>query len=263
MSDTAPRDANRNVTLQATSNVDQTSPVNLWANPSTHELLVTASITPSGTQDVNLIKVGGVVFALGQQLATSSLPVVLTAAQISTLTPLSTVAATQSGTWTVQPGNTANTTPWLVLSQQKDTFAAPVAFTITLASLANSTSGVGRQSTLVTSNVARSALIAVKFTVGTSPTANTLVYVYLLRGDGTLTDDGAGASDAGLTVKNAPLLGTILCTATSSDTAYYGIFDTKFLGSLGPTFGIGVVNSTGATANATGGNFTAEYTLIT
>ena len=27
-----------------------------------------------------------------------------------------TVAATQSGTWTVQPGNTANTTPWLVTS---------------------------------------------------------------------------------------------------------------------------------------------------
>lgn len=26
-----------------------------------------------------------------------------------------TVAATQSGTWTVQPGNTANTTPWLVI----------------------------------------------------------------------------------------------------------------------------------------------------
>jgi len=29
-----------------------------------------------------------------------------------------TVAATQSGTWTVQPGNTANTTPWLVTIQQ-------------------------------------------------------------------------------------------------------------------------------------------------
>lgn len=28
-----------------------------------------------------------------------------------------TVAATQSGTWTVQPGNTANTTPWLVSTQ--------------------------------------------------------------------------------------------------------------------------------------------------
>ncbi len=31
-----------------------------------------------------------------------------------TATVSGTVAATQSGTWTVQPGNTANTTPWLV-----------------------------------------------------------------------------------------------------------------------------------------------------
>jgi hypothetical protein len=114
--------------------------------------------------------------AQGQALAAASTPVVLTAAQITTLTPLSTVtanigtsgslaleaggnlaslvsqlgavtaspvantvldrlktinttlaspfqaggsignttfASTQSGTWTVQPGNTANTTPWL------------------------------------------------------------------------------------------------------------------------------------------------------
>lgn len=32
-----------------------------------------------------------------------------------------TVAATQSGTWTVQPGNTANTTPWLVKEQRSST----------------------------------------------------------------------------------------------------------------------------------------------
>lgn len=35
----------------------------------------------------------------GQALAAASIPVVLTAAQVSTLTPLSTVAVTQSGTW--------------------------------------------------------------------------------------------------------------------------------------------------------------------
>lgn len=146
-----------------------------------------------------------------------------------------------------------------------DNFGSTTAFTITLASLANSTAGVGRQSTLIdnTSTKYTSAHIAVKFTVGTSPTANTLISVYLIRGDGTINDDNAGASDAGLTVKNAPLLGTILCTATTSDVAYYGFFDTKFLGSLGKTFGIAVVNSTGATSNATGGNFTAEYTGIT
>lgn len=42
---------------------------------------------------------------LGQALNTGSVPVVLTASQLSTLTPLTTVAVTQSGAWTV----TANT----------------------------------------------------------------------------------------------------------------------------------------------------------
>ena len=49
--------------------------------------LGTVSASPSGTQDVNLIQVGGTSFSLGQQLAASSIPVVLTAAQITTLTP--------------------------------------------------------------------------------------------------------------------------------------------------------------------------------
>ena len=40
-----------------------------------------------GTGDVNLVEVGGAAFALGQQLAAASLPIVLTAAQITTLTP--------------------------------------------------------------------------------------------------------------------------------------------------------------------------------
>lgn len=66
------------------------------------------SSTPTGTQDVNLIKVGGTAFSLGQQLAAASLPVVLTAAQISTLTPLSTVAVTQS------------TSPWVVSATNLD-----------------------------------------------------------------------------------------------------------------------------------------------
>jgi hypothetical protein len=52
--------------------------------------------------------------ALGQALAAASVPVVLTSAQLTTLTPLSTVTANQGGTWTVQPGNTPNTAPWLV-----------------------------------------------------------------------------------------------------------------------------------------------------
>lgn len=45
------------------------------------------AVTISGNQAVNIAQVGGATFALGQQLAASSLPIVLTAAQITTLTP--------------------------------------------------------------------------------------------------------------------------------------------------------------------------------
>lgn len=159
--------------------------------------------------------------------------------------------------------NVTNAKELQTIAAQKDVFTGPTTFTITLASLATSAVGVGRQSTLVTGNTARSAEIGVKFTVSTTPTANTLIYVYLLRSDGTISDDNAGASDAGITIINAPLLGTILCPAATSNVSYYGVFDTKFLGSLGTSFGIAVVNSTGTVANATTGNFQAEYTIIT
>jgi hypothetical protein len=77
----------------------------------------TAGLATSSKQDTgntSLASIDTKTPALGQALAAASVPVVLTAAQISTLTPLATVAATQSGTWTVQPGNTPNTAPWLV-----------------------------------------------------------------------------------------------------------------------------------------------------
>jgi hypothetical protein len=212
-----------------------------------------AKSTATDTTAVSAMSVWKQISASAQAIATSI---------AGTLT-VATHAVTQSGTWTVQPGNTPNSTPWLMQLIKKDTFAARAAFTITLNSLASSAAGVGRQSTLITGNTSHSALISVKFTVGTTPTINTLISVYLIRGDGTTNDDNAGASDAGLTVVNAPLLGTILVPATTSDTAYYGLFDTSFLGALGPTFGIAIVNSSGVTSNSTGGNFSAAYTLIT
>lgn len=56
---------------------------------------------------VNLSQVGGTAISLGQAVMANSFPVVLASNQ-------SAVPASQSGTWTVQPGNTANTTAWLV-----------------------------------------------------------------------------------------------------------------------------------------------------
>lgn len=144
----------------------------------------------------------------------------------------------------------------------KESFGTVTALTITLASLATSTAGVGRQSTLVdnTSDLFTSALIYAKITVGTSPTANTPIYLYLVRYDNSaIADDIAGTSDAALTVKNASLLGIINCTATTSDQAYQAVFDTSALGPLGPKWGIAVVHSTGVNLNATGGNHVINY----
>lgn len=57
-------------------------------------LPVSAVITPAGTQDVNLTKVGGTAFALGQGLMAASLPVTIASNQsaiLATLTPSATL----------------------------------------------------------------------------------------------------------------------------------------------------------------------------
>lgn len=81
----------------------------------------TVSTAPAANSSVNLNQVGGSAVATA---ATGIAKVGLTdgsgTALNSTSNALnvnmqnSTVAVTESGTWTVQPGNTANTTPWLV-----------------------------------------------------------------------------------------------------------------------------------------------------
>lgn len=71
-----------------------------------------ASMTPlivtttGSTSAVNLTQVGGAAIALGQTTMSASIPIAIASNQ--TALPVS-----QNGTWTVQPGNTPNTTPWL------------------------------------------------------------------------------------------------------------------------------------------------------
>lgn len=102
------RDENRIANISGVSSITFTGTIEPAVNPSTHGLLVELS-SGGVDQDVNLVSVSGTAFNLGQQLATSSLPVVLTAAQISTLTPLSTVAVTQSTSPWVISGAVTNT----------------------------------------------------------------------------------------------------------------------------------------------------------
>lgn len=140
---------------------------------------------------------------------------------------------------------------------------AVASFTITLASLASSTVGVGRQSTMVTNTNKRPGMIVqMKIESGAvAPTAGAVYFIYLLRGNGSgYLTDGAGAADAALTVENAQLIGTIVVTATANKN-FFGDFDTAPLGPLDETFGIAVVNSSGQALNATEGNHTKQYEL--
>src|SRR5262245_51820362 len=89
-------------------------------------------------------------------------------------------------------------------SQILDKFAADAAMNITLASLASSSAGVGRQSDLVDNTVNRYPRVIVEYKIkqGTGPTGNKAVYFYLLRADTNGTqhiDGGAGTADAAWT----------------------------------------------------------------
>ena len=136
-------------------------------------------------------------------------------------------------------------------------FATQAAFTMTLASLAN---GSARQSTLLTnSNNAPAALIHLKLkSNGSAPTVGALYEVYLIRSDGAIADDNAGANDAAITIENAPLLGTIVVTTTANK-LFYGVFDTSPLGPLGPTWGIAIKNSSGQALHATEADMDYNY----
>lgn len=70
--------------------------------------LPTGAATESTLQSID----AGIPAALGQTTMAASMPVTISSDQ-------SAVPASQSGTWTVQPGNTANTTPWLITQAGK------------------------------------------------------------------------------------------------------------------------------------------------
>jgi len=108
---------------------------------------------------------------------------------IATQAVSGTVAATQSGTWTVQPGNTANTTAWLVREVN-----APTA-TVTQVTPATSST------TLKASNTARKALVL--YNGGTSDcyvnyggTASSTTFTFLLPSLATTTIRGDEYSGA-------------------------------------------------------------------
>lgn len=131
-------------------------------------------------------------------------------------------------------------------------------FTITLASLANN---AGRSSASISnSSDYPAAIVSLKIrSGGTTPTADTVYQVYLLRDTGTIASDGWGGSDAAFTPLNAVLMGTIKVTADINTDFYGADFDTSDFGPLGPTWGIAIYNASGQALNATEGNHAKHY----
>jgi hypothetical protein len=77
----------------------------------TNKLLVTPdSVALPANQSVNVSQINAVTPLMGNGVTGTGSPRVTIASDNTAFT----VNAAQSGTWTVQPGNTANTTPWLV-----------------------------------------------------------------------------------------------------------------------------------------------------
>lgn len=133
------------------------------------------------------------------------------------------------------------------------------AMTITLASLASSTAGVGRQTTLISNTTARyqSVEVFVQIKLGTSPTGNKFVYVYGIRGDGTTRSDGAGATDAAITVLSSELLAAMPDKASpSTGDVLIGVF---WFENPGPEWGVAIVHDTGVNLDSTGGNHVIGY----
>lgn len=93
------------------------------------KLLVTPdSVALPANQSINLNQVGGAAITLGSKVSASSTPVVIASDQAA-------ISVAQSGIWTVQPGNTPNTTPWLVETRSESipSYAATIIGLVPLA----------------------------------------------------------------------------------------------------------------------------------
>jgi len=139
----------------------------------------------------------------------------------------------------------------------KSKFGTRQTLTIQLVSLA-SNSAIGRQSTIVDNSSDKYQLIHLwcKIMVGTTPTANTRMYVYLIKSNGTERSDNAGPSDAAHPIVNARLLGIIRVPVNTSNTSYYGEFKIQ---NPGPQWGITITHDTGVALNSTASNHVISW----
>lgn len=164
------------------------------------------------------------------------------------------------------------------MTTQAISYGASTAITISLASVATSATFVaGQESNQVdnSSNLYDDALVRGKITVGTTPTVNTQILVYVWGSDVDITGhaldvlDGADSvetlTSAGIRNGLLKLAASLDVDATTSNRVYeIGAFSVATLfGGIMPKFwGIFVTHNTGVNLNSTGGNHEMTYTGI-
>lgn len=150
----------------------------------------------------------------------------------------------------------------------KDYYAGLVTHTITLASLATSSTFVaGREGNLIdnTTNLYTDAQFGLRFRVGTTPTANTYIRLYFAaQVEDTLWPDVLDGTDSAETFTSTAirdaccrLAGSILVPVATSDIDYWlaGISIRRVFGFVPRKFVPFVSHSTVANANSIGSNF--------
>jgi len=157
-------------------------------------------------------------------------------------------------------------------------YSSNTTITISPASTASSATFVaGRESNEIdnTTNKYMDALVQGKVTVGTTPTANTQIVIYVWGADTSLATtaiDTLDGTDSTVTLTNTGILysalkfgTTINVTATTSDIDYaFAPFSvaSKFGGILPKFWGIYITHNTGVNLNATGGNHALSFNGI-
>lgn len=155
------------------------------------------------------------------------------------------------------------------MAVQTVTFGTRTALTITLASLGN---GAYRESTEVdnSSDLAVDGILHGVITVGTTPTANTTITVYVAGSDGTTTRVGnLTGADSTITPSGeqaqfevARVIPITITTSNVGNEFYVGSIAALFGGVMPKKFSVIVLNSSGVALNATGGNHSINYTPV-
>lgn len=157
-------------------------------------------------------------------------------------------------------------------------YSSNTTITISPASTASSSTFVaGRESNEIdnTTNKYIDALVQGKVTVGTTPTANTTIAIYVWGSDTSLattaldvldgTDSAETLTNTGVLYSTLKLGAVITVTATTSDVGYnFAPFSVaaRFGGVLPKYWGLFVTHNTGVALNATGGNHVFSYNGI-